>query len=129
MFCYIPQNFWQHSLECLATFPGMFRTFPGMLGDIPRNVWWHSLECLAIFSGMFEDIAWNVWLHSLKCLATFRGMLKDISRYVWQHSAEYNIPLITRVPRIPLPVPVFLVLHSRSKFDTERFFKFVLGAF
>ena len=65
------------------------RTFPGMFCYIPRNVWLHSPECLIIFSGMFEDIPRNVW----------------------RHSPEYNIPPISRVPRIPFPVPVFLVLY------------------
>ena len=93
-----------HSPECLATFPGIF-------GDIPRNVWGHSPECLATFLGMFEDIPWNVWPHSSECLRTFPGMFEDIPRNVWPHSPEYSIPRIRRVPRIPFPVPVFLVLY------------------
>ena len=38
-------------------------------------------------------------------------MFGDIPRNVWRHSPEYNIPPIPRVPRIPFPVPVFLVLY------------------
>ena len=91
----IPRNVWQHSPECLVTFPEMF-------GDIPRNVWWHSPGCLAIFPGMFEDIPRNVWWHSPQCLATFPGMFGDS-------------PPIPRVPRIPFPVSVFLVLYIAKK--------------
>ena len=49
----ISPNVWQHSAECLATFPVMFSNIPG-------NVWGHSQECLATFPGMFGDIARNV---------------------------------------------------------------------
>ena len=38
-------------------------------------------------------------------------MFEGIPRNVWQHSPEYNIPPIPRLPRIPFPVPVFLVLY------------------
>ena len=38
-------------------------------------------------------------------------MFGDIPQNVWWHSPEYNILLIPHVPRIPLPVPVFLVLY------------------
>ena len=41
----------------------------------------------------------------------FPGMFADIPRNIWRHSPEYNIPPIPRVPRIPFPVPVFLVLY------------------
>ena len=62
---------WQHSPECLATFPGMF-------DDIPRDIWRHSSECLATFSGMFDGIHWNIWRHSPECLATFPAMFSYI---------------------------------------------------
>ena len=87
-----------------ATFPGMFRrspeylaTFAGMFGDIPQNIWWHSPECLVTFPDIFGDIPQNIWWNSPECLATFPGL--------------YNILPIPRVPRIPFPVPVFLVLY------------------
>ena len=67
-----------------------------MFGDIP---------------GMFGDIPLNVWRHSPECLATFLGMVGDIPRNLWRHSPEYNILAIPRVPHIPCPVPVFLVLY------------------
>ena len=123
---YFPQNVLQHatyyfrifsgfyrgySPECLATFPGIFGDIPGIFGDIPQNIWGHSPECLRTFPGMFGDIPRNVWGHSPECLATFPGMFEDIPRNVWRHSPEYNIPPIPRVPRIPFPVPVFLVLY------------------
>ena len=38
-------------------------------------------------------------------------MFEDIPRNVWEHSPEYSIPPIPCVPRIPFPVPVFLVLY------------------
>ena len=66
---------WQHSPECLATFPEMF-------GDIPRNVWWHSLEFLIAFPGIFGDIPRNVWLHSLKYLMTFPGIFGNVPRNI-----------------------------------------------
>ena len=47
MFGSIPRNVWQHSLECLRTFPGM------------SDIWGHSPECLATFPGIFEDIPQN----------------------------------------------------------------------
>ena len=60
---------------------------------------------------MFDDIPRNFLRHSPECLATFPGMFGDIPQNVWQHSLEYNIAPIPRVPRIPFPVPVFLVLY------------------
>ena len=130
MFGDIPRNVWGHSLECLRTFPRMFNSIPwnvwlhspeclmiipGMLQDNPRNVWVHSPEYLATFSGMFNNIPRTVWLHSPDCLATFPGMFDDIPRNVGRHSPEYNIPPIPRVPHIPFPVPVFLVLYLANR--------------
>ena len=131
---------WHHSLECLATFPGMFddiplnvwrhspeylATFSGMFSNIPRNVWGNSPECLATFRGMFEEISPSVWRHSPECLRTFPEMFSNIPRNVWRHSSEYNIPPIPRVPRIPFPVPVFLVLvialKSSSFYNISNF--------
>ena len=81
------------STECFTTchrlFSPKFFTFSGMFGDNPRNIWRHSPECLVTFPGMFSDIFRNVW----------------------RHSPEYSIPPIPRFPRIPFPVPVFLVLY------------------
>ena len=74
-----------------------FTTFPGMFSDISLNVLRHSTECLGTFPGMFE--------------ATFPEMFEGIPRNVWSHSPEYNIPPISRVSRIPFPVPVFLFLY------------------
>ena len=113
----IPRNLWWYSPECLATFPRIFydspqnigrhspeclATFPGIFGDVPRNVWWHSPEYMATFPGIFGDIPRNIWRHSPECLVTFPGMFG-------------NIPPIPRVPRIPFPVPVFLVLYIAPK--------------
>ena len=56
---------------------------------------------------MFHDTPGNIWRHSTECLATFTGMFEDTPQDVWRHSPEYDIP---HVPRIPFPVPVFLVL-------------------
>ena len=100
----------EHSLEYLRTFLRMLVTFPRIFDDIPRNVLRHSLECLGTFPRMFEDIPRNVQ-HSPECLMTFPRIFGDIPRNVWRHSPEYNIPPIPRVPRIPFPVPVFLVLY------------------
>ena len=108
MFGNIPQNVWP---EYLVTFPRMF-------GNIPWNVLQHFPECFATFPEcfttfprMFSDTPRNVLRHSLKCLATFPGMFGNIPRNVWEHSPEYNIPPIPCVPRIPFPVPVFLLLY------------------
>ena len=84
----IPRNVWRHSPESLAALPRMFEDIsPGYLVTFP-------LESLAIFPGMFSNIHRNVWQHSPD---------------VWQHSLEYNI---SPIPRIPFPVPVFLVLYK-----------------
>ena len=47
-------------------------------------------------------------------------MFWDIPRKVSGHSPEYNIPPIPRVPRIPFPVPVFLVLYIAIKDNTDE---------
>ena len=66
---------------------------------------------LATSPGMFGDIARNFWWHSPEYLETLPGMFGDIPRNAWRHSPEDNIPPIPRVPRIPFPVPIFLVLY------------------
>ena len=66
-----------------------------MFGRIFRNIWQHSAKSLRTFSGIFGNITRNVWRHSPECL-----------------SLEYNIPPIPHVPRIPLPVPLFLSLYT-----------------
>ena len=66
---------WQHSLECLATFPGIF-------DDIPQNIWRRFPECLATFPGIFGDIPWNAWRHFPECLTTFPGIFGDVPRNV-----------------------------------------------
>ena len=93
MFEDIPRNVWRYSPERLATFPGILATFPGTFGNIPRNICQHFPKGLRRLPGIFEDIPWDVW----------------------QHSPEYNIPPIPRIPRIPFPVPVFLVLYIAIK--------------
>ena len=70
--------------------------YPRMFEDIPRYVMKHSPECLATLPAMFGNIP---------------QAYGDILWNVWQHFPEYNIPHILRVPRIPLLVPVFLVLY------------------
>ena len=91
---------------------------------IPRNLWWYSPECLATFPRIFYDSPQNIGRHCPECLATFPRIFGDIPRNVWGHSPEYmatfpgmfgNIPPIPRVPRIPFPVPVFLVLYIAPK--------------
>ena len=141
MFEDISRNVWQHSPKCLGKFPGMFgdipwnvwrhspeylRTFPGMFGDIPRNVSGHSPEFLRTFLGMFGNIPRNVWGNSPKCLATFPGIFEDIPGNVWRHSPEYNISPIRRVPPIPFPVPVFLVLYIASIILSQSLFEIFL---
>ena len=76
-----------------------------MFWDIPRSVWRYSPEYLRTFPGMFGDISRNIWGHSPECIVTFPGMFGDIPRNISSH------PLIFRVPSIPFPVPVFLVLY------------------
>ena len=71
----------------------------------------HATCHILFFPGMFGDIPRNIWRHSPECLVTFPGMFSDIFRNVWRHSPEYSIPPIPRFPRIPFPVPVFLVLY------------------
>ena len=63
------------------------------------------------FTPKIGSIPWNVWRRSPEFLIKFPGMFSNIPRNVWRHSPEYNIPPIPRVPRIPFPVPVFLVLY------------------
>ena len=104
MFYNMPQIIFEYSLD-------FSRTFPGMFGDIPRNIWRHSPEYLATFPGIFGDIPQNVRGNSPECLATFPRMFEDIPKNVWPHSPEYNILPIPCDPRIPFPVPVFLVLY------------------
>ena len=123
MFCDIPRNVWGHFPECLRIFPGMFE-------DISRNVWGHFPECLRTFPRMFGDILRNVWGHSPHCLKTLPRMFGDIPQNVWRHSSEYNIPPIPRVPRIPFPVPVFLVLYMSIKRDSlNRQWKRMVASF
>ena len=43
-------------------------------------------------------------------------MFGDIVLNVLRHSQEYNFPPIPRVPRIPLHVPVFLVLYTTKNY-------------
>ena len=64
-------------------------TFIRNLSYFPQNVLQHATDYFRIFSGFFEDIPRNVW----------------------RYSPEYNIPPIPRVPRIPFPIPVFLILY------------------
>ena len=104
----IPRTLWWYSPECLATFPRIFY-------DSPQNIGLHCPECLATFPRIFGDIPRNVWGHSPEYMATFPGMFGDILRNFWWHSPEYNILPIPRVPRIPFPVPVFLVLYIAPK--------------
>ena len=103
MFRDMPQNVFQYSLDFLRTFSGMF-------SETPRNV-------LPTFPGMFSKVPRNVWGHSLEGLETFLGMLGDISQNVCQqHSSEYNIPPILRVPHIPFPFLLLLLLYIAMKF-------------
>ena len=101
---------WMFDRILNATLP-----FTPKIGNIPWNVWRRSPEFLMTFPGIFGDIPRNVWRHSPECLATFPGMFDVIPRNVWRHSTEYNIPPIPRVPRIPFPVHVFLVLYIAVK--------------
>ena len=70
-----------------------------------------------LFPGMFGHIPQNFSRHSPECLRTFPGMFGDIPRNFLGHSPEYNIPPISRVPSIPFPVPVFMVLYIAQKFS------------
>ena len=105
-------------------FCGMFEDIPRMLGDIPQNVWWYSLECLATFSGIFEGIPRDFWRHSAEHLRTFARMFVDILWDVWGHSQKFlvtfpgmlgNIPRnITFLPTLPaFPAFRFPFQYSR----------------
>ena len=48
---------------------------------------------------------------STKCFTTCRRLFSNILWIFRGHSPEYNIPPIPRVPRIPFPIPVFLILY------------------
>ena len=72
------------------------------------------------FCGIFDDISLNVWWHSPEYLATSPGIFGDIPRNDWWHSLEYNISPIPHVPRIPFPVPVFLVLYILAMYKTRN---------
>ena len=100
------------SIECYYVHSSeTFHTFHKMFYNMLQIIFEYSLDFSRIFPGMFGDIQRNVWRHSPEYLATFSGMFGDIPRNVWGHSPEYNILPIHRVPRIPFPVPVFLVLY------------------
>ena len=88
------------SIECFTTCHRLF-----------SNIFEYSPEFFTTFARIFGDIPRNIWRHSPECLVTFPQMFEDIPRNVWQHSLEYNISPIPHVPRIPFPVPVFLVLY------------------
>ena len=90
---------WMFDRILNATLP-----FTPKIGNIPRNVWRRSPEFLMIFPGIFGDIPRNVWRHS------------------W----EYNIPHIPSVPRIPFPVPVFLVWYI-ANLNMIRFIRLLFG--
>ena len=49
-------------------------------------------------------------------------MFGDIPRNVSRHSPEYSIPPIPRVPRIPFPVPVFLVLYIAQNIEQKALY-------
>ena len=88
-----------------------FHTFHRMFYNMPQIIFEYSPEFFTLFARIFGDIPRNIWRHSPECLVTFPRMFEDIPRNVWQHSLEYNISPIPHVPRIPFPVPVFLVLY------------------
>ena len=71
----------------------------------------HSSETFHTFYKMLYNMPQIIFEYSLDFSRTFPRMFGDIPRNVWRHSSEYNIPPIPRVPRIPFPVPVFLVLY------------------
>ena len=100
------------SIECYYVHSSeTFHTFHRMFYSMPHIIFEYSLDFSRTFPGMFGDIPRNIWRHSPECLVTFPGMFSDIFRNVWRHSPEYSIPPIPRFPRIPFPVPVFLVLY------------------
>ena len=76
----ILRNLSQHSPECLATFPGMFR-------NILWNVWWLSPECLTAFPGMFANIPWNITSPLLPAFPAFRSLFL----YSWFYT--FNVGL------------------------------------
>ena len=50
-------------------------------------------------------------LRFLRTLNKFYIHTYNIPRNVWRHSPKYKVRPIPRAPRIPFPVPVFLVLY------------------
>ena len=112
----IPENVVKYSGECPETFQEMSPNIPG-------NVLKHSGGCHQTFKGMSPNIQGNVLKHSGECSQTlFPGMFGDIPRNVWGHSSEYNISPISRVPRIPFTVPVFLVLYiAKQRLCKKKF--------
>ena len=117
----------------LKAFPGISSNFPWNLLDhspdacqefrrifnnIPRNLLQHSPESLITFPGIFQNIPLNLLEHFPESSRAFSGMLK------WEHSPEsskrfprilVDIPRVPCIPRIPFPVPVFLVLDIAGK--------------
>ena len=92
--------------ECLRAFHVIF-------GNIFWMVWQHSLESLATFRGMFDEILQNVSRHFPGCLRTFLGIFGNIPWNVWQRSPEYlarisgifgNNPRNITLPQFPGPL-------------------------
>ena len=129
IFANIPRNLFEHSPESFRTFPVILLniprnflehspesswTFPGIFLNIPRNLLEHSPESFWTFPGIFSNIPRNLLEHSPESWWTFPGILLSIPRNLVEHSPEssWAFPgmLIPRIPRIPFPVPVFLVL-------------------
>ena len=81
-----PEIFLSIPRNLLEQSPEYSRTFPGIFLYILPNL-----------PGIFLNIHPNLFKHSLESLQTFPGIL-------------LNIPHVPRIPRIPFPVPVFLVL-------------------
>ena len=112
----IPEDVVKYSGECPETFQEMSPNIPG-------NVLKHSGGCHQTFRGMSSNMQENVAKHSGECPETFWGMFSNIiPRNVWRHSSEYNISPISRVPRIPFTVPVFLVLYiAKQRLCKKKF--------
>ena len=87
------------SIECYYLHSSeIFHTFYKMFYNMPQIIFEYSLGLSRTFPGMFGK----------------PGMFESNLRNFSPHSPEYNIPPISRVPRIPRimsPVPVFLVLY------------------
>ena len=106
IFLNIPRNLLDH-------FPESSGTFPGIFWNIPQNLFEHSTESSGTFPGIFSNIPRNPLEHSPESSSKFPRICFNIPRNVKIITFPgilVNIPHVPRIPCIPFPVTVFLVL-------------------